>query len=402
MRTIKLILLCVASICIYGCSSKDRFTITVNSFEEIDNYFDKDGAFKYEQDIVGMSEFSEGYSVVTYDGGIYKGYIDTTGKLITPYEKFDEAHPFSEGLARIKKDHKYGYINTNGEIVIPCAYLWADDFSHGLASVGSSEWCVDGFINDKGEMVIINNYGRTRRFSEGLAAVEKDGLWGYINTKGELVIPHQFAEAHEFSDGLAQVMYKDRRWGSSRSWDRGYINTKGEVLIKNRGTRIYHDSDDRDTEYFSNGFIRDVMRGRIGYLNTKGETVIPYRYEQASIFTNGYAFVETREGKKGFINTQGEMVCEVPSNIDLKNIDLKKVLQDGYCLIYDKDRNKYGYMNIKGEILGGKCQYSWWSTSFSNGFATAEYDYKRDGNNYSVCMILDKNGKHIIPLCRKR
>ncbi len=402
MKTINLFLLCVASICFYGCSSKERFTITVNSFEEIDNYWDKDGAFKYEQDITDMSGFSEGYAIVTfYDSDDNKkyGYIDTTGKLAIPYEEYEEAHPFSEGLARIKKDNKYGYINTNGEIVIPCFFQWADDFSDGLARVGrKEEWMVDGFINTKGEMVIITNYERTKSFTDGLAAVKKDGgLWGYINTKGELAIPHQFKNAYEFSEGIAQVMYEYRR--GSRKWEPdGYINTKGELLIKDMPTGIYGYA---DIEYFSNGFIREEVRGLIGYLNTKGETVIPHSYWQASIFTNGFAFVKTgingKNGKNGFINTQGEMVCEVPSNIHL--IEL---LQDGYCVIQDEHYN-YGYMNIKGEILGGKCQYSCGgANSFSNGFATAALDYKRDGNNFRVWMILDKNGKHIIPLCRKR
>jgi hypothetical protein len=41
------------------------------------------------------------------------------------------------GLAPIKSNGKWGYINQRGEVVIPFKYNFADSFKNGLAKVGT-------------------------------------------------------------------------------------------------------------------------------------------------------------------------------------------------------------------------------------------------------------------------
>ena len=70
------------------------------------------------------------------------GYINKHGKMIIK-PRFDEASPFSDGLARIatntrgKTDWMWsrGHINPHGEIVITPQFLRAGHFSEGLAPV---------------------------------------------------------------------------------------------------------------------------------------------------------------------------------------------------------------------------------------------------------------------------
>ncbi len=49
--------------------------------------------------------------------------------------QFDEVRSFSEGLAKIKIDGKFGYINTNGQIVIQPRFEESSDFQDGLAAI---------------------------------------------------------------------------------------------------------------------------------------------------------------------------------------------------------------------------------------------------------------------------
>ena len=63
----------------------------------------------------GVGSFNEGFASVKKDGKW--GYINTKGEQIVEC-KFDYAHNFHEGFARVKKDGKYGYINTKGYSVI--------------------------------------------------------------------------------------------------------------------------------------------------------------------------------------------------------------------------------------------------------------------------------------------
>jgi hypothetical protein len=61
---------------------------------------------------------------------------------------YDFADDFTDGLARVQRNGKYGYINPKGEAAIPLVYDDARNFSEGLASVKQNgKW---GFIDPKG------------------------------------------------------------------------------------------------------------------------------------------------------------------------------------------------------------------------------------------------------------
>ena len=65
--------------------------------------------------------------------------------------KYDKAWSFSEGLANVKLNDKWGFIDKTGKEVIPIKYDDAYSFSRGLALVK-----LEGkyfYINPKGECV---------------------------------------------------------------------------------------------------------------------------------------------------------------------------------------------------------------------------------------------------------
>ena len=133
---------------------------------------------------------------------------------------FDGARDFSEGLAWVEKDGKWGYINTKGEQIVECKFDHANVFNEGFAVVKKDDKWI--YINTKGEQAIECKFDYASKFNEGFAAVQKDDKWGYINTKGEQVIEYKFDGAWDFSEGFAKVK-KDGKYG--------YINTKGCFVI---------------------------------------------------------------------------------------------------------------------------------------------------------------------------
>ncbi len=64
------------------------------------------------------------------------GFINKDGVEIIPCGlKYDRIESFVDGLARVDKDMKYGFIDTRGREVIPLEYDYAENFSEGLAKV---------------------------------------------------------------------------------------------------------------------------------------------------------------------------------------------------------------------------------------------------------------------------
>lgn len=127
--------------------------------------------------------FSEGLAKVSRNGKF--GYIDTKGTIVIPLQEgLKEAGAFHEGLALIKNNGLFGYINKTGKIVIPCTFKDAQDFKEGMALV--SDGNKNTFINKEGKT--ITNYvfdnDFNQPFSDGLALVTYRDKWGFVDKQG--------------------------------------------------------------------------------------------------------------------------------------------------------------------------------------------------------------------------
>ena len=147
-----------------------------------------------------VRSFSEGLAHVQLNDKW--GFIDKTGKEIILF-KYDDAEDFSEGLAPVELNFKWGFIDKTGKEVIPLKYDNAYSFSEDLDLVKlNGKW---GFIDKTGKIVIPFKYDDAGNFSEGLAPVKLNGKWGYIDKTGKIVIPLKYNYADSFFEGLARV-----------------------------------------------------------------------------------------------------------------------------------------------------------------------------------------------------
>ena len=144
--------------------------------------------------------FSEGLASVQRDGKY--GFINQQGKEVIPCQ-YDFASSFSEGLAYVEKEGKYGFVDQTGKEVIPCHYNDADDFREGFARVRKSNQY--GFVDQTGEEIIPCQYDEASSFKEGFARVKKGNLYGFINQQGIEVIPCQYNYDSLVNEGFALV-----------------------------------------------------------------------------------------------------------------------------------------------------------------------------------------------------
>jgi serine/threonine-protein kinase len=71
-------------------------------------------------------------------------FTDANGRFLFK-KQFQDVEAFSDGLARVKIGDRYGFLNTKGELAIPCVYDSATSFEDGLAEVatGTKYGCID-------------------------------------------------------------------------------------------------------------------------------------------------------------------------------------------------------------------------------------------------------------------
>lgn len=124
------------------------------------------------------------------------GFIDMSGKWAIP-PQFDVVKAFDEvsGMARVKKEDAWYYVNQNGEaLMIDSDHFW--DFSEGLCQGEKND--LRGFFNRAGEWIIEPKFEDARKFENGRAPVKVNGKWGLIDKTGKWVVEAKYDVLKEF------------------------------------------------------------------------------------------------------------------------------------------------------------------------------------------------------------
>lgn len=328
---------------------------------------------KLDLEVEAISDFSEELAKIKKNGKW--GYIDKKGNIVIDCI-YDDAKDFSEGLAVVKKDGKCGYINNKGEVVIDFKYDLADSFSfgYGVGYIGRSKNIV---IDKSGNEIINKSYSMMfGPISENLfIVVADDVLKGYaIVDKDENVIIDGIAQAGTKVDGyipVKQVAEHGNFWDDGK-W--GFIDENGKLVI--------------DYQYdfagsFVDGLAGVVKDGNIGYINKNNEFVIEAKYpykDNTAVRDYSCGLVRGYDTDKNtFFDTEGKKVFSVEYN------SVTSFVEDrAEC----EKNNKYGFIDKNGkEVID--CKYAH-VFDFSNGLAKVYSD------EYVNFEFIDKNGKTIL------
>lgn len=216
---------------------------------------------------------------------------------------------FSEGLAAVKINGLYGYVDTSGSVVIQPQFGAAFAFSGGLARVELPNNGKTGFIDKQGATVIPAQFAGGSDFSEGLAAVQFGSFdMAFIDVTGKVVTPH-VAEAWGFSSGLAPVAI----WTPPQRPQYGFIDKTGNFAIPAHFDSITVNQGPAFSEGFAIVGVGQT-RTKYGYVDTAGNMAIPPQFDAAGPFHDGLAAVFTGL-KHGFIDKSGSWV--IPPQFDI-------------------------------------------------------------------------------------
>jgi hypothetical protein len=168
-------------------------------------FIDKSGDFSIPAQFDDVRDFSEGVARVQKDGKIF--FIDANGavqlRINAPFVSCGSG--FSEGLLEcMLATEKWGYVNRAGDIVIQAIYDEAEPFSEGLAAVTTGKKM--GFINRKGILLIKSQFDRVLSpFHSGYCIVQENQKVGILGQDGRYLIAPCLEFAGAFSEGLAAV-----------------------------------------------------------------------------------------------------------------------------------------------------------------------------------------------------
>jgi WG containing repeat len=305
------------------------------------------------------------------------GYIERNGNIVIP-ARFEQARDFSEGLASVKIGDKYGCIDASGKIVIPPRFDFIDEFKNGLARI-TLDRLENGKIDKTGKIVTAPSSPKSTSLSDdeppqrednGLTLIGESGKYGYQDNSGKIVIPAQFDfAADSFVEDMAWVEVKDRI---------GYINKQGKTIVSPQFDYLGGDG----TGNFDGGWARVCSNRKCGYIDKMGKIVIPLKFDDAAQkFRDGLAWVKIGN-LLGYIDRTGKIIIPaqygVPSRLKAGREGEVGFCGDKYCFgatsnfdrglafvemqtkacdlsrvtgLLKKDVCRYGYIDRMGKLI---------------------------------------------------
>lgn len=137
----------------------------------------------------------------------------TNAQVLT---KIDKVTPFQEGLGAVEKDNSWGFIDSDGTLVI-----------------------------DYRKDIVVSSEGHPA-FNNGLCLIQevRDDItfYGYINTKEDKVIPAEYIAATPFKNGYARVIeYYKSKTNTTNALGKNIVNySYNELVIDAKNEKIQH------------------------------------------------------------------------------------------------------------------------------------------------------------------
>ena len=276
------------------------------------------------------ADFSEGLAWVANDE--YQGFIDKQGNKVLDGAKYFVAdagmlnYAFHDGLACVVKmddegNAKYGYINKQGEEVVPCKYDAANPFSEGKAAVAIyKEDNADAqfpyeysYIDVKGNVLFSCKEGlKTGDFHEGMAwFTSNEQQYGFIDTTGTEVIPMRY-----YTDEIAMPKFiADFHEGYTLSGAEDFVGTESITVYRLMDKMMVRPAFKVEGPVYE-GVALNSADKKFGFIKPDGTQAIPCEYDYTPScvsgdmlsssyrFSNGVAAVR-KNGKWGYIDHNG-------------------------------------------------------------------------------------------------
>ncbi len=171
------------------------------------------------------------------------GLINKKGKFVMKPKLYDLVFPFDEnGIAQVRENNMgdYGLINSNGKTLTNCIYKKIFPFVDGYAKVVTPKGI--GFVDMQGNEIIPAEYRAVGELSEGLVAVQRgfSYLWEYIDMNNNLAFKGKFSKAEPFKNGKAIVMLNRAEAGANI-----VIDTNGQEIQLEKNGMILHFSEEK-------------------------------------------------------------------------------------------------------------------------------------------------------------
>ena len=263
---------------------------------------------------------------------------------------------------------KYGYMDEEGNIIVPCEYSSAADLinGYGLISKETGTGTTYGAVNTKGEFVLNfdSQLGSVNYYNGNAGIVTKyydaatAGRSALINGEGKLITGYDYYTLlDEKKPPCYGVIYAEKVSPGGSDPKRGIIDWNGNTVIPLDYFDIINTQE--NWSILSVGKMIDG-KPKYGYIYANGVEMLPCIYDKTETFSNGFGTVD-KDGKYAAINANGVFTTQFI-------YDLIEPFHEGLAVVVKS--GKAGMIDINGQEVF-PCKYYSLSQS-TNGVISAQ------------------------------
>lgn len=247
-----------------------------------------------------VNEISDDVYVVKIAGkyGALSRYGQT---LIEPV--YDKLGDFKNDYAYYSENGLYGYISKNGT-KSKAEFEWISDFDTEQIALFKQNGKF-GLLNSAGKKVLEPQFDLILKTSHHLYTVVLNNLYGFFNLKQNCF---QTSVTYEFQKDKPVEYYTNGRTFK-------LLKKNEQALIDENGSLLVNYGACEETGFFTDGLIRLKRKGKYGFVDKKLVQVIPFKWDEATDFSNGNAIVKSKENYS-IIDTQGLEIFSSPAPIE--------------------------------------------------------------------------------------
>jgi hypothetical protein len=247
--------------------------------------------------------------------------------------KYEEVAYFSEGLAAVKKDNRWGFIDTLGKIKIGFQFTQTESFAQGICKVkvrGSQTEDWYGIIRKDGTFLLPLEYEEIYIHEQAIA-FSSHGKYGFMNRQTGEMIHLSSGKLISFQNDLGLCLVNGKY---------GFVDWKGCTIVEPTYDFI--------ASTWKEDFYIATINLKKGLLDKNGKELIPCIYQELEVIhnrtgQNSVLVATLANNKKCLLNWEGSRLSLEVEAISANSGDPAK-------LVFQQN-NLMGIMNYSGEIL---------------------------------------------------
>lgn len=237
-------------------------------------------------------------------------------RWVTPCQ-WEAVSYFKNGLARVKRDGKWGFIDTEGNLVVPCQWdeIEVPDYCRywSYFQFRAKRDGKYGYLDRNGREILTCEWDAVGRYDTEWMTVKQDGMWYVRNAEGKLFTPGEKENLFVFHEGLALIQ-DDTAYGLIDREGREVISCEWDAVgrLPEDVNGLPWKKDDKISSWTSlreypTKLVKVRKNGKWGIYDLNGKECYSCNLDKIWRFQDGMAKI-CEDGKWGLMDEQGHMI----------------------------------------------------------------------------------------------